>query len=268
MDFKSVWVLPVAFIVACSGGDHLAKVGDTAVTEEAFQAHLAFKRIDATSTEQVEAELDRYLNQAALVQAIEAQESIDTARLEAEVNEFRTQMLINRYMMSFLDATVTPTAIENYYNAHSEDYARQQAHVAHIVFRVHNAMTDAEKQAAAQKARDAVAKLAKGEAFDALAQAVSDDVYSAENGGDLGWIDVESVDPAFAEAALTLEPGQNSDIVESQYGYHIIRLIEPIKTDLAPLNQVEGDIRYLLRQKAKQAETERLMGLVDITTAE
>jgi peptidyl-prolyl cis-trans isomerase C len=268
MDFKSAIVLPVAFLVACSGGDNIAKVGSESITQQAFDAHLTFKRVNPDQTDRVEAELDRYLQQTALAQAIESAETLDAALLEAEFAEFKKQMLVSRYMTAYLDATVTDAAVQNYYNANQEEFSRQQAHVAHIVFRVHNAMTDAEKQAAQQKAREVIAKLAKGEEFADLAQNYSEDLYSAENGGDIGWVQAETIDPDFSKAVFELDANQHSDVIETQYGYHIIKLLEPMKQDVAPFTQVEGDIRYQLRQKAKIAETERLLSLVDITIAE
>ncbi|MEJ2044896.1 MAG: peptidylprolyl isomerase [Reinekea sp.] len=264
MDLKSV-LLPIVLLVACSNDDNLAKVGNETITKPQFDAHLAFKRINPDQTERVNAELDHYLQQTALANAITDSDVIDQDQLQAEVDEFKKQMLVSRYMSTYLDKSVNSTAIENYYNAHQNEFARKQAHVAHIVIRVHSAMSAAEQQAAQQKARDVLAKLGKGEEFAALATEYSDDLYSAENGGDLGWVTANSIDPAFAKAVFDLEPGQTSDIVKTQYGYHVIKLLDPLKQQVAPLSQVEGDIRYQLRQKAKQAETERLLNSIKIT---
>lgn len=264
MDFRAVIVLPVAFLVACSGGDELATVGGKSLSNADFEAHLSFKRIDSSQPERLEQAKEAYIEKAALVAAIEQTEKFDQARLNAEVNEFRTDMMISRYMADYLDRAVSDAAVENFYSTNADQFTRQQAHVAHIVFRTHNAMTDDEKAAAQQNARDVVAKLAKGESFEVLAQLNSEDVYTAEKGGDLGWVETASIDQAFAAAVEALEPGETSGVVATQYGYHIIKLLEPVRKQVAPLAQVEGDIRYLLRQKAKQAETERLLESVKI----
>jgi hypothetical protein len=268
MDFKAIIFLPIVFLVACSGADSIAKVGKVSVLKPAFEAHLAFKRIDPQSEERVTAELDAYLTQTALAQAIANQALTNEALLAAEFTEFKNQMTISRYMATYLEAAVTNAAVENYYNGHQDEFSRKQAHVAHIVFRVHNAMTDVEQQAAQQKAREIMAKLAKGEAFDVLAQQHSDDLSSGEKGGDLGWVAAQSIDPEFAEAVFDLAEGQTSDVVKTQYGYHIIKLLEPVRTNVPPLSQVEGDIRYQLRQKAKLTETQRLLDSITISKTE
>ena len=264
MDLKTI-LLPVLFLAACSNEAQLAKVGSEKITQPEFDAHLSFKRINPEQTDRVAAEFENYIEQTALAQAITESGELNEAELNAEVDAFKKQIMISRYMSAYLDKAVNSVAIENYYNANQDEFSNKQAHVAHIVFRVHNAMTDAEKQAAQQQARDVLAKLSKGEDFAALAKARSDDVYSAEKGGDLGWVSANAIDPAFSEALFGLEPGQTSDVIKTQYGYHIIRLLDPVKTQIAPLSQVEGDIRYQLRQKAKQAETERLLSQINIS---
>ncbi|WP_196158953.1 peptidylprolyl isomerase [Reinekea sp. G2M2-21] len=264
MDFKPVFLLPVVFVVACSGGETIAKVGKDSISKAKFESHLAFKRINPTNVDRASSELDSYLTQTALAQAIEHQELTDNALLAAEFADIKKQMTISRYMAEYLDKAVNDVAVENYYNGHQEEFTQQIAHVAHIVFRVSTSMTDVEKQSAHQKARDVVARLAKGEAFEVLAQNMSDDVYSADKGGDLGWVSPSSIDPAFASSVLSLKEDETSDIVESQYGYHVIKLLEPLRSQVSPLSQVQGDIRYKLRQKAKIAETQRLLDSVSI----
>jgi peptidyl-prolyl cis-trans isomerase C len=267
MDFKSI-LLPVVLLAACSNDEKLAKVGEETISKPEFEAHLSFKRIDPDQIERAEAELDHYIQQTALAQAIKNSGVLDQEQLEAEVAEFEKQVLISRYMSAYLDKAVNDTAIENYHNSHQDEFAHKQAHVAHIVIRVHNAMTEVEQQTALQKAREVLAKLGKGEDFSALVKEYSDDLYSAENSGDLGWISADSIDPAFSEAVFELEPGQTSDIVKTQYGYHVIRLLDPVKQQVAPLSQVEGDIRDQLQQKAKQAEINRLLESIQISIEE
>lgn len=266
MNLNIVKCLPVLLIVAaCSNEDKLAQIGDKTVTNAAFDAHLSFKRIDPTDTTRVEQEQERYLERQALVQAVVESEQLDEAAIQAELDEFRTQMIINRYLSDYLDNVVDETALNNYYNSNLSEFQIQQAHIAHIVIRTHNAMTQTEKQAAQQRARDAQAQLAKGQSFESLAEAISEDLQSGPRGGNLGWISEDAIDPAFSQVAFELEPGAVSDIVQTQYGYHLIKLIEPLRTQTLPYTQVKGDIRYRLRNQAKAAEEERLRSAIDIT---
>ena len=81
----------------------------------------------------------------------------------------------------------------------------------------------------------------------------------------MGYIKEGAIAPTFSQLAFELEPGRFSKPVETGFGYHIIKVLEPVKTQKQPLESVEGDIRYKMRGEAKQAETERLLGTITTT---
>ncbi|HSI89828.1 MAG TPA: peptidylprolyl isomerase, partial [Adhaeribacter sp.] len=79
---------------------------------------------------------------------------------------------------------------------------------------------------ARQKLEDIKKRIQKGEDFATLARKYSDDVASATDGGNLGFFKKKELVPEYEAAALRLEPGQLSNVVESQFGFHLIQLIE------------------------------------------
>jgi len=119
---------------------------------------------------------------------------------------------------------VTDAEVQAYYNAHLDQYKTpEQVKTRHILIAVAkdaDAKTDA---AAKAKAADVLKQLKAGGNFAELAKKYSDDPGSKDQGGDLPMIPTAQLDPAYAKAAMALGPGQTSDVVRSQFGYHIIQ---------------------------------------------
>ena len=91
----------------------------------------------------------------------------------------------------------------------------EQVHALHILFQDE------------EQAKDTLAMIQKGDLdFAAAAQQLSQDTGTKDKGGDLGWFPRGVMDPDFEKAAFALEPGQMSDVVQTQYGYHIIKVVE------------------------------------------
>ncbi|QJW89659.1 peptidylprolyl isomerase [Spirosoma taeanense] len=138
--------------------------------------------------------------------------------------------------------------------------SRGKVRVAHILVRLSPAADAAGQQAAQDRIEAAYARLQRGDSFELVAREVSDDVTSRSNGGLLPMFETGRQVPAFEEAAFALtNPGDYSKPVRTNYGWHIIRLVERRKlepyTDLAPSlrQRVTTDTRAdVLRQATIQ----------------
>ncbi len=119
---------------------------------------------------------------------------------------------------------VTDGDIAAYYNAHQADYKLpEQVKTRHILITVPKG-ADAKTDAAAKsKAEDVLKQIKAGANFADLARKNSDDPGSKDQGGELPMIPTASLDPTYARAAMALSPGQTSDVVRSQFGYHLIQ---------------------------------------------
>ncbi len=141
------------------------------------------------------------------------------------------------------DVNVTDEEVQTYYENNMGAYKTdEERRVSHILI---EAGDDAE--AARREAEDVLEKVNSGEDFAELAATYSDDTFSAENGGDLDFITPDMMDPAFDEAAFALENvGDVSDVVESEFGFHIIKLTDIKEEQVTPLADVESEIRDTL----------------------
>ncbi len=104
-----------------------------------------------------------------------------------------------------------------------------------------------------------VESLKKGIKFDELARRESMDP-SKDNGGDLGWFTPERMDKSFSDAVVSLKPGEYTDKpVQTQYGWHVIQLIETRDTAPPPYDNVKPRLEQVVQAKKFKAYTDELM---------
>src|SRR5262249_5141996 len=118
---------------------------------------------------------------------------------------------------------ITDQQLRAYYDAHKDDFKRPA--VAFLSYLTMSRQPDAADSAAARYSVTRVrAELMKGANFADVAKRVSDDTASAVKGGDLGEVNEGSMIPVFEKATLALKPGEISQPILSQFGYHLIKL--------------------------------------------
>jgi peptidyl-prolyl cis-trans isomerase D len=147
------------------------------------------------------------------------------------------------------------------YEGAKESYkVPEMVHAQHILIRSAQGATPAEDLAAKAKADSVLAQIRGGAAFGDMARKFSDDPGSKETGGDLGFFGAGQMVPEFERAAFSLEPGQVSDIVKSQFGYHIVKTIEKRPSSYRPFEDVREELRATATsEKAKAQARERLL---------
>lgn len=148
--------------------------------------------------------------------------------------------------------------VKAYYDAHVDEYTHpEQVHARHILFKMDPNADDAFKTEVRKKAEEVLAKVKAGEDFAALAKQYSEDT-SAETGGDLGTFDRGKMVKPFEDAAFALAPGQTSEIVESPFGLHIIKVESKDEAGTKPLDAVRADVVAAVKKtKAREAAQTR-----------
>ena len=164
---------------------------------------------------------------------------IDTAKLEAQ-------------------AAITPQELQAYYNQHLDDYrVPEQVKVSHILIKTPLAGADGKidskgVEEARKKAQDILNQLKAGAKFEDLAKKYSEDPGSGKQGGSLGWMGRGRTVPEFEKTAFSLPKGQLSGLVQSSYGYHIIRIDDKQQAHVKPLAEVKDQIEPVLKQQKAQ----------------
>ena len=133
----------------------------------------------------------------------------------------------------------------------------ERVRARHILVRVAPDASKAEKDAALAKIKDAQAALKKGDDFAAVAKKYSDDPGSKDRGGDLGYFGRGDMVPQFDQAVSSLQVGQTSGIVTTEFGYHLIQVQEKKAASPMSLDEIKDDLReYLYQQRgAKRFDT-------------
>lgn len=194
-----------------------AKLDSVVVSEEEVEQQLN-ARIDR---------ILRYMNND--VSQFEAYYGRNIDQVKAQFREdLRNQLLVERMQSQLMmEATVTPREVKAFFNRIPTDslpYFNSEVEIGEIVY--YPPINETERQRAFDKLEDIRARILSGEAsFEEMAATYSDD-GSARTGGNLGWAKRGDYVPEFEAAAYNLEKDEISDIVESEFGLHIIQLLE------------------------------------------
>lgn len=176
---------------------------------------------------------------------------------EAQLN---TQIQDGLTIKALIDQTVTQQVnvtdpqVRAYYDGNPDQFRRpEQVKASHILIQVPEDASEAKKAEALATIQSLAGRIAAGEDFAALAQEYSD-CPSKAKGGDLGFFGPEQMVPPFSQAAFALQPGQVSDVVETQFGYHLIRMTERQAPEALTFNDVKEEIATHLRQEQERTK--------------
>ena len=144
-------------------------------------------------------------------------------------------------------AQVSDDDLKAQYQQNIQQYqVPNRVHVEHILLMTVG-KTDAEVEEIRQKAADVLKQANKGAKFEDLAKKYSEDPGTKDKGGDLGWLTQGQTVPEFEKTAFGLEKGKISDLVRTQYGFHIIKVLDKETAHTKPLDEVKDSIRTPLQ---------------------
>ncbi|MEO1623847.1 MAG: peptidylprolyl isomerase, partial [Bacteroidota bacterium] len=142
--------------------------------------------------------------------------------------DLRSKLMVDRMRANILQGiNVTPSEVKTFFKSIPTDslpYFNSEVEVGEIVYKPK--VNEEQKNIAIKQLEDIQQRIKEGEPFEELAKKYSMDPGSGRVGGDLGWQKRGTFVPEFEAAAYNLEKGQYSEIIETEFGYHLLQLIE------------------------------------------
>lgn len=174
--------------------------------------------------------------------------------LETYKSHIRNQIMTSKVMQFHMGKTgkVSSRQIKKYYFEHQKEFWEpKKPFVRHILFIVEKEAGEEARAIKREQARRVLQQIHSGADFSELAKKYSEDV-SANSGGEVGWLTKGHLVPEFENVAFNLKTGEVSDIVESRYGFHIIKVDKVSPGEALPLEKVKDKIEQVLIYEGKQ----------------
>jgi len=185
--------------------------------------------------------------------------------LESLRDAVRRQVVVERLVQDELvtKIQITDEEIQSTYDQNRDQFVvPERVRASHVLISVQEGATDAQRQEAFAQAQALRQQVLGGADFAELARANSGDKTTAERGGDLGYFTRGQMVPTFEAAAFALQPGELSDVVETRFGYHVIKCVDRKAPELLEFNDqlkqaistrlVQGRLQEMLPEYASQ----------------
>ena len=172
-------------------------------------------------------------------------------------SQVKKDLIVSKYKENFMkNIKINDNEIKTYYDNHKDEFTKEEVRASQILISTlddnNNVVNQEQKEKLKDKAEDILEKLKNNEDFAILAKEYSDDKNSGKDGGDLGYFSKEDKNIDFTNPVFKLEKYQLSDIIETEYGYHIVKVTDN-KSVTKTLEESKEDIKNkILNQKYTQ----------------
>lgn len=213
---------------------------DLMISEEIVRQE-AEKEDITVSDEEIEAEIAVYEEQYGGAEELDSALAASGMTVESLKEEVQTYVKIEKLIGPGIE--ITDEQIQTYFDENKESLGQsKQVEASHIL------------TATKEEAEEVQAKLAEGGDFAELAKEYSTDTASAENGGELGAFGAGEMAPAFEEAAFAMKVDDISKPVETEFGFHIIKVTGKTEAAAATLENSKEEIKELLFEEQLNSE--------------
>ena len=240
--------------------DYIAKWGTKIITKADLEKRLRLlppaerQQYESNSSEK-KALIESLVNMQMLAAEARAQKLDKRPDVILTIEDIANSVLVQEYIKAKIETVKKPSdvEVETYYKAHKAEYVQPgQVKAQHILLATKSDSKPEDVAAVKTKAEDICKEIKAGADFAALATKYSDDPGSKAQGGDLGFFNKEQMVPEFSAAAFALKKGEVSGPVKTEYGYHIIKVID-IKPEIQmELKDVSDGISTKVQEDAKK----------------
>jgi peptidyl-prolyl cis-trans isomerase D len=173
--------------------------------------------------------------------------------------EMRTVKALRVRPADIPEPEVNDAELRAFYDRNLSRYqVDERVRASHIILMTMGKSEEEIKQVEA-RAQEVLAKVKAGGDFAELAKQYSEDTGNKDQGGDLRWVVRGQMVPAFEQATFALQPGQISDVVKTEYGYHVIKVHERDRAHMQTFDEVKDQIRQEIAQQKQQEQRLRKM---------
>ena len=243
-----------AVIKENGGGPVLAKVNDTEITLSDFNERLKeYPSIAHGGTVDLETKkgfLDNLIVRELLYQEA-IHNGLDKEKATAVLlEEMKKRILVDRFFKKELEENVKVTGedVKKFYDEHPDEAKTpMEIRARHILLKTHEDAEMVKK------------RLKTGSKFEDLAKTYSIDPGSKTKGGDLGFFPAGAMVPEFDAAALKLNTGETSDIVETRFGFHVIKVVEKREGKQKSFDEAKDELEQKLIKKKRKEKFDNLV---------
>lgn len=227
------------------------QIFDFAIDKHLVDNKLAEQDIEVTE-EDIDEAFEEFTERFGGEEALQQQ----LARRGVSVEEVREDMhqdvQLEKYLGERYDLDVTEEELQEFFNMHQDRLgSEEERHARHVLIEVDENADEATEEEAQQRAQAVYEEASDGADFEELAREKSEGP-TAERGGDLGFFPRHQMVPAFSEVAFEMEPGDISEPVRSQFGFHVIQLVDVQEGGEAEFDDVRSEIELQLKHQKRQ----------------
>lgn len=235
------------------------KEAESAALDQLISAELLYQAGQKAEIKDLDKQVEEKIsqNRAKFPSAEEFDKALKSVEMtEKDLKEFtRKDIIITTLIEKDVVAkiNISDADVKKFYDDNADKFKQEEkVRASHILIGVDSAATAEAKQKAKEKAETILKKIKAGEDFATLAKSDST-CPSSKQGGDLGMFSKGQMVAPFEKAAFAMKPGEISDVVETQFGYHIIKVTEKKEAGATKLEEVKTKIAdYLKNQKIQQ----------------